>query len=282
MPIHDPIKPQSDDISRYLAEDVGAGDLTASILPSTARATATVITRQGMVMCGQRWFEAVFEQLDSTISIDWRQIEGADVPANTELCTLQGPARALMTGERTALNLLQTLSATATVSRSYAQAVAGTGVRVLDTRKTIPGLRDAQKYAVRCGGCHNHRMGLYDGILIKENHILAAGSITLALQAAQRLNAGVMIEVEVETLDELREALDAGARRVLLDEFTLAMMREAVQINQGRAELEVSGSVGLQGIGAIAATGVDLISVGSLTKHVSAVDLSMRVVVASH
>lgn len=276
------MQPRPDDIARYLAEDVGSGDLTASILPATARATATVTARQSMVVCGQAWFDAVFDQLDSGILVEWRHAEGEEVPADSVLCVLRGPARPLMTGERTALNLLQTLSATATQSRSYAKAVAGTPVRILDTRKTIPGLRDAQKYAVRCGGCHNHRMGLYDGILIKENHILAAGSITQALQAAQAMNAGVMIEVEVETLDELREALAAGARRVLLDEFSLAMMREAVEFNQGRAELEVSGSVGLDRIGEIAATGVDYISVGALTKHVRAVDLSMRVVVADH
>lgn len=276
------MQPRPDDIARYLAEDVGSGDLTASILPATARATATVTARQSMVVCGQAWFDAVFDQLDSGILVEWRHVEGEEVPADSVLCVLRGPARPLMTGERTALNLLQTLSATATQSRSYAKAVAGTPVRILDTRKTIPGLRDAQKYAVRCGGCHNHRMGLYDGILIKENHILAAGSITQALQAAQAMNAGVMIEVEVETLDELREALAAGARRVLLDEFSLAMMREAVEFNQGRAELEVSGSVGLDRIGEIAATGVDYISVGALTKHVRAVDLSMRVVVADH
>jgi nicotinate-nucleotide pyrophosphorylase (carboxylating) len=194
---------------------------------------------------------------------------------------LEGPARALLTGERTALNLLQTLSATATLAHRYAEAVKGTRVRILDTRKTLPGLRDAQKYAVRCGGCHNHRVGLYDGILIKENHILSAGSITRALQAAQALDAGVMIEVEVETLDELAEALAAGAKRVLLDEFSLPQMREAVALTQGRAELEASGSVSLENLREIAETGVDYISVGALTKNVRAIDLSMRVIIGA-
>ena len=238
---------------------------------------ATVITREATVVCGQAWFEAVFRQLDPAVRIDWRVGEGDEVAADTLLCELAGPARSLMTGERTALNLLQTLSATARVARQYARAVEGTGTRVLDTRKTLPGLRLAQKYAVRCGGGHNHRIGLYDGILIKENHILAAGSITQAVAAAKALNAGVMIEVEVESLDELQEALAAGATRILLDEFSLPMLREAVALTGERAELEVSGSVSLASIAEIAATGVAYVSVGALTKHVTAVDLSMRV-----
>lgn len=270
-------QPHSRDIDRYLAEDIGQGDLTALILPPTATATATVITREPMVLCGQAWFAAVFARLDSAVQLEWDCEEGREARPGDRLCRLQGPARSLMTGERTALNLLQTLSATATVARRYAQAVEGTGVRVLDTRKTIPGLREAQKYAVRCGGCHNHRVGLYDGILIKENHIHAAGSITRAIRGAQTLDAGVMIEVEVETLEELREALDAGASRILLDEFTLPMMRDAVAITQGRAELEVSGSVTLETLREIAETGVDYISVGALTKNIQAIDLSMRV-----
>lgn len=270
-------QPLSSDIDRYLAEDIGQGDLTALILPPTAMATAKVITREHMVLCGQAWFAAVFARLDSAVQLQWNCDEGSEARPGDLLCRLQGPARSLMTGERTALNLLQTLSATATLARRYARAVEGTGVRVLDTRKTVPGLREAQKYAVRCGGCHNHRVGLYDGILIKENHILAAGSITQAIRAAQSLDAGVMIEVEVESLEELREALEAGATRILLDEFTLPMMREAAAIARGRAELEVSGNVTLEALREIAETGVNYISVGALTKNIQAIDLSMRV-----
>ena len=277
-----PDHPDPADIVRFLAEDIGAGDLTASILPVSAIASATVVTREAMVLCGTDWFDAVFKQLDPALRIDWCKQDGDAVEAGDLLCRLKGSARSLMTGERTALNLLQTLSGTATLARQYARAVAGTRARILDTRKTLPGLRLAQKYAVRCGGCHNHRIGLYDGILIKENHILALGSITAALQAAQSLRAGVMIEIEVETLEELREALDAGATRVLLDEFTLPMMREAVMMSAGRAELEVSGNVTLESIRDIAETGVDFISIGALTKHVRAVDLSLRVTVDAH
>lgn len=269
--------PDPAEIDRFLAEDIGSGDLTAAILPETACASANVMTRESMVVCGQAWFKAVFGLLDPFVQIVWECEEGAEVQAGALLCRLEGPARSLMTGERTALNLLQTLSATATLARKYAKAVEGTGVKVLDTRKTIPGLRLAQKYAVRCGGCHNHRIGLYDGILIKENHILAAGSITRAIRSAEGLQAGVMIEVEVETLDELNEALAAGAKRILLDEFTLSMMREAVVMAANRAELEVSGSVTLEAIREIAETGVNYISVGALTKNVRAIDLSMRV-----
>jgi nicotinate-nucleotide pyrophosphorylase (carboxylating) len=265
------------EIDRFLDEDVGPGDLTASIIPKTTQATAQVQTRENMVLCGQAWFDAVFARVDPGIRIDWRVGEGEQVQAGMILCALQGSARSLLTGERTALNLLQTLSGTATLARTYAAAVEGTGVKVLDTRKTLPGLRKAQKYAVRCGGCHNHRMGLYDGILIKENHILAAGSIALAVQAAQALGAGVPIEVEVENLSELRQALAAGADRLLLDNFSLDLMRDAVALNAGRAELEVSGNVTLESIRAIAETGVDYVSVGALTKNLSAVDLSMRI-----
>lgn len=269
--------PDPAEIDRFLAEDIGSGDLTAAILPEAACASAIVMTRESMVVCGQAWFKAVFGRLDPSVQIVWECEEGAEVQAGGLLCRLEGPARSLMTGERTALNLLQTLSATATLARKYAKAVEGTGVKVLDTRKTIPGLRLAQKYAVRCGGCHNHRIGLYDGILIKENHILAAGSITRAIRSAEGLQAGVMIEVEVETLDEMNEALAAGAKRILLDEFTLPMMREAVVMAANRAELEVSGSVTLEAIREIADTGVNYISVGALTKNVRAIDLSMRV-----
>lgn len=276
-----PPTPDPAEIDRFLAEDLGSGDLTALIVPATTQAVATVVTREATTLCGRAWFDAVFARLDAAVEIAWRAAEGADVAAGTELCGLRGPARALLTGERTALNLLQTLSATATTARAYARAVEGTGVKVLDTRKTIPGLRLAQKYAVRCGGCHNHRTGLFDGILIKENHILAAGSITLAVRAAQALNAGVFIEVEVESLAELREALEAGATRILLDNFTPETLREAVALTKGRAELEVSGNVTLATLREIAGTGVDYISVGALTKNVQAIDLSMRIVLGA-
>jgi nicotinate-nucleotide pyrophosphorylase (carboxylating) len=265
------------EIARIIQEDLGAGDLTALIVPESARAEASVITREEMVLCGRTWFDAVFKQIDPSVRIDWLADEGGQVAAGGLLCTLNGPARALLTGERTALNLLQTLSATATQSRKYAREAEGTGLTVLDTRKTIPGLRMAEKYAVRCGGCSNHRFGLYDGILIKENHILAAGSIALAVRKAQELGVDVLIEVEVESLDELDQALEAGAKRILLDNFTLNMMQDAVKLNAGRAKLEVSGNVGLDNIKAIAATGVDYASVGALTKNVQAVDLSMRI-----
>lgn len=269
--------PDAEEIARFIQEDLGDGDLTALIVPESALAEASVITREDMVLCGRPWFDAVFAQIDPAVHIEWLADEGAEVAASGLLCTLQGPARALLTGERTALNLLQTLSATATRAREFARAAQGTGLTVLDTRKTIPGLRMAEKYAVRCGGCANHRFGLYDGILIKENHILAAGSIGLAVSKAQALGSGVMIEVEVESLDELAQALDAGATRILLDNFSLAMMRDAVSLNADRAKLEVSGNVALENIPAIAATGVDYVSVGALTKHVQAIDLSMRI-----
>ncbi len=268
------------DIARFIREDLGGGDLTALIVSASERAEARVITREAMVLCGRPWFDAVFAQLDPAVRIAWQAEEGADVSADALLCVLEGPARALLTGERTALNLLQTLSATATLARIYAKAAQGTGLTVLDTRKTIPGLRLAQKYAVRCGGCANHRMGLHDGILIKENHIMAAGSIAQAVRQAQALEANVLVEVEVENLDQLGQALEAGVTRILLDNFTLEMMREAVAISAGRAKLEVSGNVSLEAIPAIAATGVDYVSVGALTKNVRAVDLSMRIVLA--
>lgn len=265
------------EIDRFLEEDVGSGDLTASIVPKHATARARVITRESMVLCGQAWFAAVFARLGGSVQIDWLVTEGEQVEAGAELCAMQGPARALLTGERSALNLLQTLSGTATLARAYAKAVDGTKAKVLDTRKTIPGLRKAQKYAVRCGGCDNHRMGLYDGILIKENHILACGSIERAVHAAKALGANVPIEVEVENLDELKQALAVGAERILLDNFTIAMMREAVTTTASCAKLEVSGNVTLDTIRQIAETGVDYISVGALTKNVRATDLSMRI-----
>ncbi|WP_045225481.1 carboxylating nicotinate-nucleotide diphosphorylase [Methyloterricola oryzae] len=266
-----------EDIDRWLTEDIGAGDLTALIVPAETHATAKVVTREDTVVCGQPWVEAVFARIDPQTRITWSVDEGSWVAAGTQLCELSGTARSLLTGERTALNLLQTLSGTATLARRYANAVSGSAVTVLDTRKTLPGLRKAQKYAVRCGGCQNHRMGLYDGILIKENHIMAAGSIHAAVQQAHALGADVPVEVEVENLAELTQAMEAGADRVLLDNFSLELMRQAVAINAGRLKLEVSGNVSLDNIADIAATGVDYISVGALTKNVQAIDLSMRI-----
>ena len=263
-------------VRRALAEDIGSGDITAGLIPDDARATARVVCREAALLCGCAWFDAVFAELDERIQVRWRLHDGDQVAPGQELCVLDGPARALLTGERTALNLLQTLSGTATRAARYAAAVAGLPVRVLDTRKTLPGLRMEQKYAVRIGGCHNHRIGLYDGVLIKENHIAAAGSISAAVAAARALNTQLPVEVEVENLAELREGLTAGADILLLDNFTLGSMSEAVALNGGRAKLEASGGVTLENIRSIAATGVDFISVGALTKDVQAIDLSMR------
>ncbi len=270
------------DVDRALAEDVGSGDLTAALIPPAALGHARVITREAAVVCGQPWVDAVFRQLDPRISVRWAVPEGADVAADALLFEAHGPARALLTGERAALNFLQTLSGTATATRRYADIVAGTGCRVLDTRKTLPGLRLAQKYAVRVGGGTNHRMGLYDGILIKENHIAAAGSIGAAVAAARRHSPAAPVEVEVENLTELAEAFAAEADQVLLDDFSLADMRRAVALNRARAvplKLEASGGVDLATLRPIAETGVDFVSVGSLTKHVRAIDLSMRLTV---
>ncbi|MBL3588215.1 MAG: carboxylating nicotinate-nucleotide diphosphorylase [gamma proteobacterium endosymbiont of Lamellibrachia anaximandri] len=259
-----------------LDEDIGSGDLTAGLLSVDAVSRVEVVCRQSAVICGTGWFDEVFRQLDPEIAIEWRVADGDRVELDQQLCTLTGNSRALLSGERTALNYLQTLSGTATRARIYADRVAGTGVRILDTRKTLPGLRLQQKYAVTCGGCDNHRIGLYDAILIKENHIHAAGSIAAALDAAQNLApGGVGIEIEVESLDELREALEAGAERVLLDNFSLDGLREAVTLVSGKVRLEASGGVNLETIRGIAETGVDDISVGDLTKDVTAVDLSM-------
>lgn len=264
------------DVRRALEEDLGTGDLTAGLIPAAARSQAQVISREDAIICGRPWFDAVFACLDPAVDIDWLVGEGERVASGQLLCRLAGPARAMLSGERTALNFLQTLSGTATAARRYVDAVAGTGARVLDTRKTLPGLRMAQKYATRCGGCHNHRMGLYDAILIKENHILSAGGIAPAIAAARRLAPGKPVEVEVETLDELEQALQAGAERILLDNMAPATLREAVARTAGRARLEASGNVSLETVRAIAETGVDDISVGGITKHVRAVDLSMR------
>jgi nicotinate-nucleotide pyrophosphorylase (carboxylating) len=269
------------DIKTFLDEDIGSGDITAAIIPEATHALAEVVTREDMIVCGQPWFDAVFKELDANVAIIWLAAEGESVKKNTTLCKLSGSARGLLTGERTALNLLQLLSATATVARQYADAVAGTGCKVLDTRKTIPGLRKAQKYAAACGGCYNHRIGLYDGVLIKENHIMAAGSITRAIQAARELTA-VAVEVEVESMQELVEALAAKPDRIMLDNFSLEDMREAVKLNAGAIELEASGNIDLDNIRTIAETGVDYISIGALTKHVKAVDLSMRIKLVTH
>ncbi len=259
-----------------LAEDIGSGDQTAALIPSDASTTAQVICRQSAVLAGTAWFDEVFRQLDGRITIEWRAADGDPLRPGQRLCTLTGNTRAILTGERTALNYLQTLSGTATLARRYADAVAGTGVRILDTRKTLPGMRLQQKYAVTCGGCHNHRIGLYDAILIKENHIMASGSIQAAVEAAQANAPDLEIEVEVENMEELAQALAAGVQRVLLDNFSLDQLREAVAFNRGRARLEASGGAHLETVRAIAETGVDDISVGALTKDLQAVDLSMR------
>jgi len=267
-------------VTRALAEDVGNGDLTAALVPAGRQGRATVVTREAAVLCGRPWFDEVFRQVDPAVRVHWDADEGAAVEPGERLCRLEGPARSLLTGERTALNFLQTLSGTATVTRSYVQTVAGLPCRILDTRKTLPGLRRAQKYAVRCAGGSNHRMGLYDGILVKENHIMAAGSIAAAVSAARAAGASVPVEVEVETLDELRQALDAGADMALLDEFSLDDLRAAVAMNRshprGPMKLEASGNVTFETLRSIAETGVDFVSIGSLTKHLRAVDLSMR------
>lgn len=259
-----------------LAEDLGTGDRTAALIPADAQSRVRVICRETAVICGVAWFDEVFRQLDPKISIDWRCRDGEIIAPDQLVCELSGNTRALLTGERTALNYLQTLSGTATLAKQYADAVAGTGVRILDTRKTLPGLRLQQKYAVTCGGCHNHRVGLFDAVLIKENHIRAAGSVTAAVKLAQQLASDIEIEVEVESQDELEEALAAGARRILLDNFSLEALRQAVSRVQGRVRLEASGGVTLGAIRGIAETGVDDISVGALTKDLKAIDLSMR------
>ena len=263
-------------VQRALAEDVGDGDLTAALIPAGARARGRVISREPAVLCGTAWFDEVFRQVDDTIAIRWEAGDGDALKKDQVLCRMEGPARGLLTAERSALNFLQTLSGTATLTRRYVETVKGTRATIRDTRKTLPGLRSAQKYAVRCGGAINLRMGLFDGILIKENHIMAAGGIAQAVQAARASGAKVPMEVEVETLAQLGEALAAGADTVLLDNFTLERMTEAVKLTAGRAKLEASGGIDLASTRAVAQTGVDYISVGSITKNVYAVDLSMR------
>ncbi|KHL69792.1 quinolinate phosphoribosyltransferase [Pseudomonas flexibilis] len=259
-----------------MAEDLGSGDITAQLIPSERLAHASVITREAAVVCGTAWVDAVFRQLDARVAVHWRVKDGDRVEPNQVLFSVEGPARALLSGERSALNFLQTLSAVATRCRHYADLVDGTAVKLLDTRKTLPGLRLAQKYAVTCGGCHNHRIGLYDAFLIKENHIAACGGIAAAVATARSIAPGKPVEVEVESLDELRQALEAGADIVMLDELSLDDMREAVRLTAGRAKLEASGGINERTLRGVAETGVDYISLGTLTKDIKAIDLSMR------
>lgn len=276
MPLPSP-QQIAEQVRLALQEDLGSGDLTASLVEAGASAQARVTCRQQAVLAGRAWFDEVFRQVDAGVQIDWQVQDGEPLRDGIEVCAIRGAARALLSAERCALNFLQTLSGTATSAAQYVLAVAGTGARILDTRKTLPGLRLAQKYAVTCGGASNHRIGLYDAILIKENHIAAAGSVGAALAAAQRL-AEVEIEIEVETLTQFEEALHAGAKRVLLDNFDLDTLRAAVELNRGRARLEASGGVNLDTVRGIAETGVDDISVGQITKDLLAVDFSMRFV----
>lgn len=263
-------------VKAALAEDIGSGDITAMLIPSEQTATAVVITREDCVFCGRDWVTEVFAQLDPGVQIEWFVDDGQSITADSKLFHITGSARSLLTGERTALNFVQTLSGTASISSYYANLVAHTAVKLLDTRKTIPGLRDAQKYAVACGGCHNHRIGLYDAFLIKENHIAACGGIAQAVLNARNLAPGKPVEVEVENLAEFEQALTAKADIIMLDNFSLDEMRAAVALNKGQAKLEASGNVTEQTLPQIAGTGVDYISIGALTKHVRAVDLSMR------
>ncbi|RPI64481.1 MAG: carboxylating nicotinate-nucleotide diphosphorylase [Lysobacterales bacterium] len=269
-------------VSRAIAEDLRDGDLTAELIATSTLAVARVVAREAATLCGRAWFDETFRQLDPRVAVDWRAADGTSVAADAVVCELRGPARSIVTGERTALNFLQTLSGTATATRALVEIVAGTRTRILDTRKTLPGLRLAQKYAVRCGGGENHRIGLFDAVLIKENHIAAVGSVSAAVATARRRSPNVMIEVEVESLAQLREALATDADRIMLDDFTLDDMRAAVALRDAhgakRQELEASGSVNAATLRAVAETGVDLVSIGAITKHVRAVDFSMRFV----
>lgn len=265
------------DVRIALAEDVGSGDITARLIPTSALAEARVISREHAVLCGSAWFDEVYRQLDPKVHVAWRCADGDQVIPEQVLCVVQGPARSVLTGERSALNFLQSLSGTATLTRRYADALAGTQTKILDTRKTIPGLRAAQKYAVRCGGGQNHRMGLYDAVLIKENHIAAAGSITKAVTAIRSLmGTGFKIEIEVENITQLKDAIYAGVDIVLLDNMDTKQIAEAVAVNAGRVRLEASGGITLENIRDYVLTGVDFISIGAITKHLRAVDLSMR------
>lgn len=264
------------DVVRALEEDIGPGDATAALIAEEARSTARLLCRERAVLAGRDWFETCFRALDPEARIEWHAVDGQWLQAGDEVCRVEGASRALLSAERSAINFLQTLSATATRTAAFVDAVAGTRARILDTRKTLPGLRLAQKYAVRCGGGHNHRGGLFDAVMVKENHIAAAGGIAAIVDRARRLSPGLPIIVEVENFEELAQAIDASADRILIDDFTLGDMRRAVEITAGRVPLEVSGGVGLEGVRAIAETGVDCISIGGLTKHVLAVDFSLR------
>jgi len=266
----------AEQVKLALGEDIGSGDVTANLIDAQQTSSARVITREPGVLCGQAWFDETFRQINPDIKIQWQINEGALITKDQTLCTLSGQTRALLTAERTALNFLQTLSATATTTKKYVDRLKDTKAKILDTRKTIPGLRLAQKYAVYCGGGMNHRIGLYDMILIKENHIASCGSIAAALEKAQATNAEVGIEIEVENLDELEQALNAGAKRILLDNFDIDSLTQAVHINKQRAKLEVSGNITLENIRDVAMTGIDYISSGALTKHIKALDLSMQ------
>lgn len=263
-------------VRNAVEEDIGHGDLTAGLIPAAQNARATIVCREPAVICGQPWVASCFEQIAPNTRIDWKIAEGDRAGADQIVCVIEGSARALLTAERTALNFLQTLSATATLTRRYVDAVDGTGAKIMDTRKTLPGLRLAQKYAVTVGGGMNQRLGLYDGILIKENHIAAAGGIALVLQAANEISAEVPVQIEVENMAELAAALEARAKLILLDNFTIPQLHEAVSFNNGRAVLEASGNIDLGNVREVALTGVDRISIGSLTKNVQAIDLSMR------
>ncbi|HEY7673489.1 MAG TPA: carboxylating nicotinate-nucleotide diphosphorylase [Gammaproteobacteria bacterium] len=269
-------------VTRALAEDIGSGDVTAALIDEKLRAEARVVARESAVLCGAAWFDEVFRQIDSRVAVRWLHNDGARIDPDTIVCTVEGPARALLTGERTALNFLQTLSGTATAASRFAEAVRGTSARILDTRKTLPGLRAAQKYAVRCGGAYNHRQGLYDAILIKENHIAAVGSIETAVSRARAQAPSLLLEIEVENIEQLRAALETAADRILLDNFEPAELREAVAIRNAhkgkRKELEVSGNIDLDNVRTVAETGVDWISTGAITKNVRATDYSMRFV----
>lgn len=267
----------SEQVRLALQEDVGSGDVTANLIDVQQVSAAKVLAREAGILCGRNWFDETFRQVEPEIRIDWQLDEGSSISDNQTLCTLTGRTRGLLTAERTALNFLQTLSGTATITRRFVEQLAGTGVQILDTRKTIPGLRLAQKYAVHCGGGKNHRVGLYDMILIKENHIASCGSITAALQQAQADNQGLEIEIEVENIAGLEEALTAGATRILLDNFSINDLKKAVEVNQTRAELEVSGNITLDNLRDYALTGIDYISSGSITKHVHAIDLSLQI-----
>lgn len=269
-------------VTLALNEDVGSGDLTGLLVPQHEWVQARVLVRESAILCGAPWFEAVMTRLDPSIRIDWQYAEGDRMQPDTAVCLIDAPARALLTGERCALNFLQLLSGVATATRRYVDVIAGTAAVILDTRKTLPGMRLAQKYAVRVGGGSNQRLALYDGILIKENHIAAAGGIAPAIQQAKAVNAGVSIQIEVETIAQLLEALSAGATSILLDNFSLAMMREAVAISARKALLEASGGVNLTTVRAIAETGVDRISIGSLTKDIAATDYSLRIIGRTH